>query len=280
MKFALCFLSLLACSLAAPAEQERELLLDFDWANLKPLNIYRVPDGPAPQGNAPGSRIINGQIATPNSIPYIVALIINGGSFCGGSLISNTWVLSAAHCTVSANRIQVILGAHNVNSNEATQVVRNANAVRNHASYNQFNLHNDISLIQIPSVSTSSVVQIVPLAASNAPAYSGSTAVLAGWGRTSDSSNAISPVLRRINLNVISNTLCSSTWSNILAHHICTSGVGNVGACNGDSGGPLTVNGVQVGVVSFGNNVCSAGFPTAYARVSAFRSWIQQNSGV
>lgn len=50
-----------------------------------------------------------------------------------------------------------------------------------------------------------------------------------------------------------------------------------VGGCNGDSGGPLTVNGIQVGIVSFGSALCEAQNPTAYARVSHFVDWIEES---
>ncbi|KAJ8972757.1 hypothetical protein NQ314_000049 [Rhamnusium bicolor] len=60
--------------------------------------------------------------------------------------------------------------------------------------------------------------------------------------------------------------------------HVCTSGAGIVGACTGDSGGPLLVNGVQVGIVSFGFQVCTLGLPTIYTRVSEFSDWIEENA--
>lgn len=52
------------------------------------------------------------------------------------------------------------------------------------------------------------------------------------------------------------------------------SGNGTVGSCNGDSGGPLLVDGIQVGIVSFGVNDCAASYPSVYTRVTDFYSWI------
>lgn len=74
--------------------------LGADWANLKPLAIHVEPIGPAPE-NPSGTRIVGGSTATRNQFPYQVALIINNSGFCGGSIISNTWVLTAAHCVDS-----------------------------------------------------------------------------------------------------------------------------------------------------------------------------------
>lgn len=71
--------------------------LGYDWANIKPINIYVEPIGPAPEVPE-GSRIVGGSVASRNQFPYQVALIINNSGFCGGSIISNAWVLTAAHC--------------------------------------------------------------------------------------------------------------------------------------------------------------------------------------
>lgn len=65
--------------------------------------------------------------------------------------------------------------------------------------------------------------------------------------------------------------------------HLCISGVSNdvkVGTCNGDSGGPLAVHGVQVGLVSFGYSDCEAGKPSVFTRLSKYRDWIRENSDV
>ncbi|KAJ8913217.1 hypothetical protein NQ315_016160 [Exocentrus adspersus] len=276
MKIAVLF-AVVACALAAPAEVET----DIDLSQLTPNNIYVEPNNPVDESTLPESRVIGGTEAARNSIPYIVALIINGGSFCGGSLISTTRVLTAAHCTVSASTVNVRLGAHAFNTNEATQVRVTSTSVRNHASYNSQTISNDIAIVLLPSaVTLNSNIQVISLAPASSGNFAGSSALLAGWGRTSDSSNAVSAVLRRVTLSVITNAVCRSAYNIVQDSNICTSGAGTVGACNGDSGGPLTVNGVQVGIVSFGSARCEAGNPTAYARVSTFRAWITQNAGV
>ncbi|KAJ8954471.1 hypothetical protein NQ314_007077 [Rhamnusium bicolor] len=217
MKTAVCFFAILGCTLAFPK---------LDWSNIEAKNVYIEPINPV--DDIPGGRVIGGTIVTPNAHPYQAAIIINDRSFCGGSLISTRWVLTAAHCT--------------------------SGSVINHGSYSSSTLNNDVSVINLPSaVTLNSNVNTIALAPASSGTFVGSQAYLTGWGRTSDSSNAVSPVLR---------------------------GVSTVGGCNGDSGGPLTVNGVEVGIVSFGSSSCQAGNPTAYARVSSFRSWITTNTGV
>lgn len=77
--------------------------------------------------------------------------------------------------------------------------------------------------------------------------YLGNTTLVSGWGRPSDSVGTISPVLREVTSYVVSNYACRLAYLGLLEEsHICISGGGGVGTCNGDSGGPLMVNGVVV----------------------------------
>ncbi|KAH1010988.1 hypothetical protein HUJ04_000434 [Dendroctonus ponderosae] len=86
-------------------------------------------------------------------------------------------------------------------------------------------------------------------------------------------------VLRFVDLEVISNDKCISYEDYvpyIVDQHLCTSGIGIVGSCNEDSGGPLVVNGTQIAIVSFGVVNCSAGIPSVYVRLSYFADWIDE----
>uniref|UniRef100_A0AAR5Q8T2 Peptidase S1 domain-containing protein n=3 Tax=Dendroctonus ponderosae TaxID=77166 RepID=A0AAR5Q8T2_DENPD len=282
MKFAVfAFVCLLSTFVSAEEVEE----LGYDWDNIKSLDIFVEPIGPAeyvpPQA---GLRIIGGNVAARNAFPYQAALIINNSGFCGGSIISNQWVLTAAHCVDTASSVQLILGAHNPSTtvNEPTQVRVVANARVVHTGWNGNTMQNDIALLRAASIPVgSSGISSVSLAPASSGTFAGSTAVLSGWGRTSDASNSIAAELRTVQLPIITNAVCANSYGTIITNQIiCTSGAGNRGACNGDSGGPLVVSGVEVGVVSFGSRLCAAGNPTAYARVSAFRAWITSNSGV
>ncbi|KAL1501554.1 hypothetical protein ABEB36_006855 [Hypothenemus hampei] len=275
MKFAIVAL---VCFVSVFAEEIEEF--NYDWDNIKPLDLDVEPLVPIVAN--PGLRIVGGSVAARGQFPYQAALIINNSGFCGGSIISNQWVLTAAHCVDTATSVQIIVGAHNPRTtvNEPTQVRLAANARTVHTGWNSNTLANDIALLRAASIPVGqSGISRINLAAASAGTFAGSTAVLSGWGRTSDASSAIATELRTVQLPVLTNAVCQQTWS-IGAQHICTSGANGRGACNGDSGGPLVVNGVQVGVVSFGNRICAAGAPSAYARVSHFRSWISSNSGV
>uniref|UniRef100_A0A8C4THG3 trypsin n=1 Tax=Erpetoichthys calabaricus TaxID=27687 RepID=A0A8C4THG3_ERPCA len=125
-------------------------------------------------------KIVGGYECRKNSLPYQVSL--NAGyHFCGGSLISSQWVVSAAHCYKS--RIQVRLGEHNIDTNEGTEQMIDSAKVIRHQSYNGNNLNNDIMLIKLSRPATlNSYVNTVSLPGSCAS--TGTQCLISGWGNT------------------------------------------------------------------------------------------------
>ncbi|XP_049540859.1 chymotrypsin BI-like [Anopheles darlingi] len=106
-----------------------------------------------------------------------------------------------------------------------------------------------------------------------------------GFGRTSDASTAVSPVVMFTSNPVMTEADCIAQWNNVLIEpqNVCMSGEGGRSACNGDSGGPLAVQdggaSLQIGIVSFGSaGGCAIGMPSVYARVSHFLAWIEETS--
>uniref|UniRef100_A0A9J7Z518 trypsin n=1 Tax=Cyprinus carpio carpio TaxID=630221 RepID=A0A9J7Z518_CYPCA len=131
-------------------------------------------------------KIVGGFECTKNGVQYQVSLN-SGYHFCGGSLISNRWVVSAAHCYKS--RVQVRLGEHNIDTTEGTEQFINSETVIRHPSYNSNTLDNDIMLIKLASTATlNSYVQTVSLPSSCASA--GTNCLISGWGNMSASGSA------------------------------------------------------------------------------------------
>lgn len=275
------------------------LSLSIDWENVKPITeleefwVGRDPIIRAQyksQSSFRNGRIVNGNIATPGQFPYQVALLLamdQGVSLCGGSVISSTSVLTAAHCLPNdVSAVEIVFGAQNLRENEPSQQRRmiQRSAFINHPQYNQLTLANDIAVLPFATpVTINPRVQIVALATNNADLFENSEAWVSGFGRYLNEEQRSSDVLRYTDQLIVTNLSCRLRFPTlVLETNICSTGGPQLNAvCHGDSGGPLVVirngNPLQVGVVSFGSPLgCTRGTPDVFARVTSFYPWIRE----
>ncbi|KAK7790018.1 hypothetical protein R5R35_012979 [Gryllus longicercus] len=274
MKVIVCLSLLFAAVLAAP-----NVHIDHSKVEMHIPTVDEIEGAP----KYPESRIVNGATATRGQFPYQVALYLDGRSFCGGSIISNRWVLTAAHCAQGISTFTVYLGAQNLNNNENGRQIITTSQKIVHSGYNSNTLNNDIALVNLgQNVAFTTYIQAIQLASGSAT-YAGNTARASGWGRTSQNSG-VSNTLNYVDLPIITNTVCAQTYGSIIVSStLCASGSGGKSTCNGDSGGPLVDrnSGRQIGVVSFVSSAgCASGAPSGYIRVTSFTSWISSNTGI
>merc|ERR1719422_649196 len=130
-----------------------------------------------------GTRIVGGQETEVNEYPWQVGLVSSSGRspWCGGSLISNQHVLTAAHCTAggSTTSIRVLLGEHDTSDSMANIV--SISAITDHPNYNSGTLDNDFSILTLSSpVTFSKLVSPVCLPSTTSSLYVGSVATVTG----------------------------------------------------------------------------------------------------
>ncbi|XP_046613071.1 trypsin delta-like [Neodiprion virginianus] len=234
---------------------------------------------------SPTGRIVGGVATSIDEVPYQVSLQVFGSHICGGALISDTWVLTAAHCMVYPTAWFTIRSGSTL-SNSGGSTTSFASVI-NHASYssNRWGIPiNDIALIQLSSaVSLGSTRAAISLYSANEEAVVGSPAVITGWGALTEGGS--SPVvLQTVTVPIVSKSDCNtaySIWGGLPDGQICAAvPEGGMDACQGDSGGPLAISGRLAGVVSWGNGCARAGWPGVYTEVASYRSWISTNSGI
>merc|ERR1712079_245913 len=145
-------------------------------------------------------RIVGGHEAAHHEWPWQVALFIDDAWFCGGALISDEWVMTAAHCADGASYFDIMAGAHNVRaSSEPHRVEITSYNGWTHPGWNHNTLENDIALIELPSpLSFNEYIKpsCMPMAGDTADVNEMVTCT--GWGKPSDSAGGISPVLRMV----------------------------------------------------------------------------------
>ncbi|XP_023299985.2 brachyurin-like [Lucilia cuprina] len=242
-----------------------------------------------------GLRIINGSPAQPKQIPYQVGLILDtseGDNFCGGALISNYYVLTAARCVKYVNQVIVILGANDItNSNEVGQIRITvlASDITVHEYYNEVTHENDIALIQLPEpVVYNDYIKNIQLPKLLGPYYSyaADIARISGWGKTSILSPGLTNILRYADVCVQPNFICEIEYLGaITASNICTHSLLLKATCDGDTGGPLAYFAGDhyelIGIASFDFILgCELGWSSGFTRVTSFVEWIYINTGI
>ncbi|KAM9607411.1 chymotrypsinogen B isoform 1-T1 [Trichechus inunguis] len=227
------------------------------------------------------SRIVNGEDAIPGSWPWQVSLQDSTGShFCGGSLINENWVVTAAHCGVSTSHL-VVAGEYDQGSDAENIQVLNIAKVFKNPKFSMLTIRNDITLLKLarPARFSLTVSEVcLPNAEDDFPA--GSLCVTTGWGKTKYSAIKIPEKLQQATLPLLSNTDCKKYWGSKITDVMVCAGASGVSSCMGDSGGPLVCqkNGAWtlVGIVSWGSSTCSTSTPAVYARVTELVAWVQK----
>ncbi|XP_030567840.1 serine protease 1-like [Drosophila novamexicana] len=225
-------------------------------------------------------RITNGYPAYEGKAPYTVGLSINipgGTTWCGGSIIGHTWVLTAEHCTSNAEAVGVHFGATWRTNSIFTHWVGRNDIINHHDA--------DIALIRTPHVDFWDLVNKVELPSYNERYndFNEHWAVTCGWGRTYDNSD-LPDWMQCVDLQIMHNSECQQTYgSSVVGDNIiCVRTPGGKSTCGGDSGGPLVTHDSNklVGVTNFGTTSCTSGAPVGFQRVTYHLDWIRDHTGI
>ncbi|XP_058396831.1 mast cell protease 4-like [Diceros bicornis minor] len=230
---------------------------------------------------AGAGEIISGIESKPHSRPYMAHLeiITDQGyvAICGGFLISQEFVMTAAHCKGRNFDLQitVTLGAHDMKQEEPTWQKLKVIEQFVHPKYDCFTILNDIMLLKLQTrAELTHAVGTIPLPTSSTFILPGRMCLAAGWGKTGVT-EPVSDALREVKLRLMEAKACNHFPFYKHKFQIC---VGNPrkrrSAFKGDSGGPLLCAGVAHGIASYGRG--NAKPPAVFTRISPYVPWINE----
>lgn len=207
-------------------------------------------------------KVVNGTDAAISEFPFMVSIRTVGrqnGHLCGGTILNEWWILSAAHCLQQAAQVYTVQYANTVISPEGTNVVAVAQVIV-HEGYSRPNQEiHDIGVLRLAEAINHPEKDFkVRLPVAGSYFSTGTPAVLIGWGMN-ETEGTYMTNLQRVDLQIYSSYDCARRHGyDMHPTNIC-GGVdeGGKGQCSGDSGGPLLVNGVQVGFASWSVKPCT-----------------------
>ena len=201
----------------------------------------------------PSPKVYDGQEAPLGSFPWMASLQYKNKHFCGGSLISQQYVLTVAHCPDFPNvanflsDLKVSLGDHNLyTSTEADNILVSVVKIINYPLYDQAGYNGDIALLKLESpVIFHRNIRPICLPINDIDTYEKQIGIAAGWGKTE--TGDLPDTLRYVELNIVPNVTCVMNLAmvniDITDKMICTfkGPTGRETTCTGDSGGIISI---------------------------------------
>ncbi|XP_034403156.1 coagulation factor VII [Cyclopterus lumpus] len=232
-------------------------------------------------------RVVNGENCPKGHCPWQALLTEGNDFFCGAVVLSDHWVLTAAHCVWKKNAsvFNITVGDHDLSKDDQTEQKRRVVKVLIHHGYNQTSWDSDLALLKLHRpVKLGPYVVPICLSARNST-FSRTLATIrqstvSGWGRQS-LFGSTAKILQRLTLPRVPLQECRlHTRLNITRNMLCAGlKSGGRDACKGDSGGPLVTRYKKTwfltGVVSWGKGCATENMYGVYTKVSNFLGWIE-----
>uniref|UniRef100_A0A1L8EGE7 Putative trypsin-1-like protein n=1 Tax=Haematobia irritans TaxID=7368 RepID=A0A1L8EGE7_HAEIR len=224
-------------------------------------------------------RIVGGQIAH-GSYPFVVSLMTDTifGRYhsCGGSIINQRTVITAAHCLAPTSSSVLKVHVGEKSRKVVNGFVYDVQSLHYHPKWTASTQDYDVGLVRIEGSFTYSIsVRPISLAEEKIKIRDGSYATVLGWGYTSDWGPP-SDVLKMARVPTVRQSTCNRQMGGLITKRMLCAGFksGGVDACQMDSGGPLIYKEKLIGIVSWGVGCAQRSRPGVYARVSELLPWI------
>ncbi|MBC9728759.1 trypsin-like serine protease [Streptomyces sp. TRM68367] len=226
----------------------------------------------APSATAAPQPIVGGTTATTSAYPFMMQITdASQEQFCGGTLVSPTKVVTAAHCMVgeTPGSVRVVGGRTYRDGTNGT--VSRVSKIWIHPDYATVTRGDDVAVLTLSTAMPYTTARYVS-ASDNSVYAAGTTARIIGWG-TTRSNGSSSNQLRTATVPTVSDASCRSSYGSrfVQSDMVCAGfTTGGVDTCQGDSGGPFLIGGVLAGITSWGDGCAAAGSPGVYTRLTTF----------
>lgn len=236
--------------------------------------------------------IVGGTTTQITSVPWQVSLQdAQGGHFCGGSIVTPTWIVTASHCLSGGAPppARVVAGISRLSQSAAGQI-KQVKRVIVYPGFTDPTTGKDAALIELTTPLTLDGINVKAIRPITARSPAALTAVgvmttVSGWGATVEGGATLPDQLLSVQVPIVPLTAANTAYNMTITADQLPAGVaaGGKDSCQGDSGGPLIVmNGTEpmlAGIVSWGEGCARANTPGLYARVGSFATWMDGFAG-
>ncbi|KAG5669780.1 hypothetical protein PVAND_000073 [Polypedilum vanderplanki] len=237
--------------------------------------------------------IYDGNTAKPNQFLH-VALILTPDSFCTGSIITNTHILTAAHCLRDTDKVTIHIGTQSIEKDSLEGTTYVSDNFYIHENFEMPSAVDDIGIIKLPQpLEFNHNIQQIAISTKKNIETDGKDkkVFLSGWGHTVNRED-VAENLQYTQMTLISLNECKKYKKHYIEdlgkNHICAKKIKGM-PCSGDSGSALIKDNKIVGILSYVKdakngkkikNDCKANVPAVSLRISSYLAWISEKTGI
>lgn len=268
----------------------------YDPGDLEPtknpldlLNLNNTEPSPEEDGSSV-VRIVGGRDCKEGECPWQALLVKEDNEgFCGGTILNEFYILTAAHCLQQAQRFKVRVGDRNTEKEDGNEMVHEVEMIIKHNKFNKENYNYDIAVLKLKTPITFRM-NVAPACLpekdwAESTLMTQKSGIVSGFGRTHEKGRP-SVTLKMLEVPYVDRNTCKLSTSSTITQNMFCAGYDTKpeDACQGDSGGPHVTRFKDTyfitGIVSWGEGCAHKGKYGIYTKVTNFLRWIDKSMKV